>query len=77
MRLFVFARHGESSFNTWHRVNGDPRRVAPAELALEGRAILFHVEPSLDDIDVGLDEASLHVAADRLERRMEPQWAAA
>jgi phosphoserine phosphatase len=88
MRLFVFARHGESTFNTWHRMNGDPHRVVPlttrgerqaralgdqirnlpidlavctrfertrrtAELALEGRAIPFHVEPSLDDIDVG------------------------
>jgi broad specificity phosphatase PhoE len=95
MRLFVFARHGESSFNAWHRVNGDPHRVVPlttrgerqaralgdqirnlpidlavctrfertrrtAELALEGRPIPVHVEPSLDEIDVGrLDGQSI------------------
>jgi broad specificity phosphatase PhoE len=36
MRVFVFARHGESVLNLEHRVNGDPTRQV--ELTDEGRA---------------------------------------
>ena len=36
MRIFVFARHGESVLNLEHRVNGDPTREV--DLTDEGRA---------------------------------------
>ena len=88
MRLFVIARHAQSTLNLERRVNGDPsqpvgltdlgreeaallateianvpfdacfhtrfqRTRETAEVALTGRDVPFHVEPLLDDIDVG------------------------
>ena len=88
MRLFVIARHAQSTLNLERRVNGDPsqpvgltdlgreeaallgteianlpfdacfhtrfpRTRETAEVALAGRHVPFHVEPLLDDIDVG------------------------
>ena len=88
MRLFVIARHAQSTLNLERRVNGDPsqpvgltdlgreeaallateianvpfdacfhtrfqRTRETAEVALSGRHVPFHVEPLLDDIDVG------------------------
>jgi probable phosphoglycerate mutase len=88
VRLFLIARHGQSTLNVEGRVNGDPevrvdlteegranarglgqqianvpiglcihtrfdRTRETAEIALEGRAVPFDVEPLLDDIYVG------------------------
>ena len=88
MRLFVVARHAQSTLNLERRVNGDPARAVAltehgreessdlaiqvanigfdvcfhtrfgrtretAEIALAGRGVPYHVEPLLDDIDVG------------------------
>jgi len=88
VRLFLLARHGESTLNVEERVNGDPsvpvdltergreesrklgeqiahvpvelcvhtqfqRTLQTSEIALEGRAVPFAVEPLLDDIDIG------------------------
>jgi 2,3-bisphosphoglycerate-dependent phosphoglycerate mutase len=95
MRIFIFARHGESTSNVAQVVNGNPRTPVPltelgerqarqlgdqlrnveldiafctrfprtrqtAELALAGRGVPLHVEPSFDDINVGdLDGATI------------------
>jgi broad specificity phosphatase PhoE len=88
MRLFVFARHGESVLNLERRVNGDPSVEVPltqrgreeaaqlgqsltnlaidacfhsrfprteetARIAMEGRELLWEVEPLFDDVDIG------------------------
>jgi broad specificity phosphatase PhoE len=88
VRLYVLARHAESTLNHQNRINGDPsvpadltdagraqatllgqeltglpvdacvhtrfgRTRVTAEIALAGRAVEFHEEPLLDDIDVG------------------------
>jgi broad specificity phosphatase PhoE len=88
MRLFAFARHGESVLNLERRVNGDPSVEVPltergrgeaaqlgqslsnvvieacfhsrfprteetARIAMEGRELVWEVEPLFDDVDIG------------------------
>jgi broad specificity phosphatase PhoE len=96
MRLFLIARHGQSTLNVEQRVNGDPnvrvdlteegranalglgqqianvpigvciltrfdRTRQTADIALEGRAVPYEVEPLLDDVDVGdLEGETIH-----------------
>ncbi len=52
MRLFVLTRHGHSTLNDVHRVNGDP--AVPVTLTDKGREEAERVGHKLRGVDIGL-----------------------
>lgn len=52
MRLYVFARHAESTLNHEHRINGDP--TVPADLTESGRAQARLLGDELRTLPIGV-----------------------
>jgi probable phosphoglycerate mutase len=52
MRLFLIARHGESTLNVEQRINGDPR--VPVDLTESGRANARDLGQQIANIPIGL-----------------------